>query len=62
MPESFTCASCGGTFPKGRSDEEALAESVARWGSIPPSEQEVVCDNCFKEIVDWLEEEEEDLE
>jgi hypothetical protein len=29
--ESFTCARCGGTFGKTRSDEEAMAEAESLW-------------------------------
>lgn len=46
--EQFTCAACGETFNKGRSDEEALAESRLIWGATPPPEMCVICDDCFQ--------------
>lgn len=49
IPDEFTCALCGETFPKGWSDEEAIIE----FGQIFPDEvldEEcvVVCDHCHK--------------
>jgi len=40
----FTCANCGRTFEKGRSDEEALAEATARFGD-DEKDLAVVCDS-----------------
>lgn len=48
---TFTCDLCGGTFPKGWSDEEAAAEAE---GLFSPAELEatsVVCDDCFRRIM-----------
>ena len=48
---SFTCADCGGTFEKGRSDEDALAESAARFGELPIDELAVVCGDCLPKVI-----------
>lgn len=48
MTDTFTCASCGNTYPKGWTDEEAEVESKALWGDMPASEMAVICDDCFK--------------
>lgn len=50
-PETFTCANCGQTFDKGRSDEEAMAESVAGFGEYDPDDLCVVCDDCYQAIM-----------
>lgn len=54
MIETFTCARCHGTFPKGWTDEEAAAESLVEWGSIPDEEQAVICDVCYQELMAWM--------
>ena len=47
---TFTCASCGGTFEKGCTDEEAKAEQRALL--IPDgSDDAVTCDDCFRGIM-----------
>lgn len=46
---NFTCSACGLTFPKVRSDEEALAEYEANFGKAPRGD--VVCDDCHKEFM-----------
>ena len=56
--ESYTCERCGGTFKKGWSDEEAIAEATALFpaGHIAaPEDQATVCDPCFQEIMAWAE-------
>ena len=54
VPETFVCAACHGTFPKGWSDEEALAESVDVFGvALPAEDQAVVCDDCYKQMMAW---------
>ena len=47
LGNTYTCAQCGETHEKGWSDEDALAESDALWGS-PDIEWAVICDDCFK--------------
>jgi hypothetical protein len=47
MGSTYTCEACHGTFSKGWSDDEALAEAVGLFGAIPVEEQAVVCDDCF---------------
>lgn len=61
-PETFTCAACHGTFPKGWSDEEALAESVDVFGvALPTEDQAVICDDCYKQMMEWGEANEQRL-
>lgn len=45
----FTCANCGETHAKGRSDEEAQAEANELWGDQPV--MVVVCEDCFQAIM-----------
>ena len=47
MSDTFTCGRCGGTFPKGWSDEEAAAEAEAIFSPAELAAIEVVCDDCF---------------
>lgn len=54
--EPYTCGRCGGSFTKTWSDEEAMDEAR----SLFPAEriereedQAVVCDPCFREIMEW---------
>lgn len=47
MEETFTCAVCGETFTKARTDEEALAETVELFGPVDDDEMEVICNSCF---------------
>lgn len=44
---TFTCWECGGTFPKGWTDEEAAAEAAANGFDPAASDTVTVCDNCF---------------
>lgn len=45
--EFYTCAACGNTYEKLRSDAEAEAESVELFGAIDEEDKRVVCDDCF---------------
>ena len=48
----FTCAQCGRTFQRGRPDEEAQAEAVRNFGTRGDAPgMTVVCDDCFREIM-----------
>jgi hypothetical protein len=54
VTETFTCASCGGTFDKGWSDEEAATEAEEFFPGInvtDPAEAGVVCDGCYQHIM-----------
>lgn len=51
MNDTFTCAMCKGTYEKGWSDEEAEAELGETFEGFTPDECEVVCDDCYKEIM-----------
>ena len=52
--ESYTCARCGGTFEKVRSDEEAMAEARSLWTPETMADpQAVICDPCFREFIAW---------
>ena len=48
MSDTFTCSACGNTYPKGRDDEEALADSKLIWGNIPEDSLCMICDDCFQ--------------
>jgi hypothetical protein len=52
--ETFTCESCGETFPKGWSDEEAAAEAEELFPGMDlsdPAEAAVVCDACYQHLM-----------
>jgi hypothetical protein len=48
MEDVFTCAQCGLTFIKGRSDEESIQQTIERGDSL--DDLVVVCDDCFMKI------------
>jgi hypothetical protein len=50
MSDEYTCAICGGTFKKGWSEEEALAEKDVLFAGVPIDECAVVCDPCWKRM------------
>jgi hypothetical protein len=48
----YTCALCHGTFIKGRSDDEAWAEHLARNPDVvKKKDTDMVCDNCFEYVM-----------
>ena len=52
--ESYTCASCGSTFTKGQSDEDAMTEARSLLPADQlddPGELETVCDDCWRGIM-----------
>ena len=52
--EPYTCACCGSTFTKVRSDEEAMAEAGSLWTPETMADpQAVICDPCFREFMEW---------
>ena len=53
MSETYKCAQCGGTFDKGWTDDEALAEKSAN--GFDELDCAVVCDDCYKTIMAWKE-------
>jgi hypothetical protein len=51
VSDTFTCAMCGETFVKARSEEEAVAECFEVFGCTPATEEcDVVCDDCWQSI------------
>jgi hypothetical protein len=46
--DAYTCADCGGTFPKGWSDEEAAAERDRDFPRLAEEDMVVVCDDCYQ--------------
>jgi len=54
MTDRFTCAVCGGTFDKQRSDDEALADMRQRCpGTVQDEPLEVICDECFQRLEEF---------
>lgn len=47
MDETYACAGCGGTFAKGWTDGEALAEFEYTFDDYA-GPVEVVCDDCYR--------------
>jgi hypothetical protein len=54
MTEQFTCARCKRTFDKTRSDAEADQERLELWGNVPMEECDVICEECFQDVVAWM--------
>lgn len=60
---TFECGNCHGVFLKGQTDEEARAEyemampQAAQRGD----EEDVVCDDCYRQIMAWAKREGIDL-
>lgn len=51
----FTCEKCNETFPKGWSDEEALAEMEKNGlGNLNEDELGVLCEECYRDFQVWL--------
>ena len=62
--DTFTCDSCGETFDKTWSDEEAAAEAQELFPGIDASDPEeagTVCDDCFNHIMGRVREEAPEL-
>lgn len=53
-PNEYTCAVCGETFTKIRSDAEAMDEARGNFGPVTPDECSLVCDDCYNSIMRWL--------
>lgn len=52
MSDTYVCDMCGGTFNKGRPDEEAYAECASIFGEQSLQEElSVVCDDCWVKLV-----------
>ena len=54
MNETFTCALCNQTFEKEWSDEEAIAEAEADFGYFNQAVFDVICDDCYRAMVESL--------
>jgi hypothetical protein len=48
--DEFTCALCGGIFPKDRNEDEVIAELHKYFGDVPIEECDLVCDACWEKI------------
>lgn len=57
---TFTCASCGGTFNKSWTDEEAATEAKQNFPGVPLSSMAVVCDNCYNQLMHEGDDEEDE--
>lgn len=56
MANKFTCAACGETFDKELSDEEAEAQLEDEFPGFTPDDCDIVCDDCFKKIMEQADE------
>jgi len=58
MADTYTCKRCGGTFEKTWTDEEANAERDTLFSpaELEAEGESVICDDCFKAFMAWLEE------
>lgn len=46
-PDTYECCLCHGTFTKGWTDDEAMAELETKYPGMPLEECGIVCDDCF---------------
>lgn len=53
-PETFRCDRCNRIFPKGWSDEDALAEMLERFPGMKASDFTVLCDSCNEKLEQQL--------
>jgi hypothetical protein len=51
MDDTFTCSECRQTFEKGWTDLDAAEELEASFGIADTSHCDVVCDDCYREIM-----------
>lgn len=51
---AFTCARCGGRFVAARSDDDAKREAHETFGDDARGPLEVVCDDCYRVLMEWL--------
>lgn len=56
MADTYTCEGCGGTFPKGWTDEEAEAEYEKLYGKPMGEARGILCDHCDRMFKLWLDE------
>ena len=56
MSDTYECANCGGTFEKGVTDDEALAELNETLPGIPVEECAMFCDDCYNLVLPFIEE------
>ena len=49
-PEAFRCDKCKRVFPKGWSDEDALAEMRERFPGMEASDFTILCDSCNEKL------------
>lgn len=52
----FTCERCGLSYPKIRSEEECTKEFLENFPELKGQNHEiaVICDDCFKEFMEWF--------
>jgi hypothetical protein len=48
------CELCHLRFRRARAESEAMAESRALFGAVPDEQLGVVCDECFADVMLWL--------
>lgn len=53
IPTEFTCSLCGGSFTVAWTDEQARAEAAENFPGVSVDQMAVVCDVCFREVMDW---------
>lgn len=47
----YDCSMCGVTFESGWSHEEAIAEKERDFGDVSLEECDVVCDDCYQQVI-----------
>jgi len=48
----YTCECCGRAFNTQRTDDDALAEAVQRFGPIPAEDRAKVCGRCYAALLE----------
>jgi rubredoxin len=51
LMKNYTCAYCHNVYECGVTEEVAKKEAAEVFGDIPDDEMEIVCDDCYKEMI-----------
>lgn len=51
---TYKCASCGGVFQDGWTEEDAKSEYMETFGKAVSKSDAVVCDDCYKKIMEEI--------
>lgn len=53
MTDAVSCRLCGAVFPRPLNEVEMRAEAKANFGSQADKPCSIVCDKCYKKVMQW---------